>query len=1238
MDDTQASQFETEREILAGSGLFDVKFYLSANPDVAQSKSDPLQHYLGTGARQGRKPNALFDPAYYVANTPEASTSTHIPLIHYILHGENAGARPSLLFEPSWYRERYNIDKSQSALAHYLLNKRGFFSPIPEFDSDFYLKNYPDIAEAGIDPFNHYLVQGYKEGRKPSEHFDTRFYTQRYLKGQTEQNPLVHYRGHMHLGGYHVSPQNDEATIPGEVKRFSKPGRHFEDVLPLSQTVQRRAKVLAYYLPQFHPIEENDRWWGNGFTEWSNIARGLPRFQDHYQPRIPRDLGFYSLENLETLRRQVLMAKGGGIHGFVFYYYWFNRRRLLERPVEAFLANPDIDMPFCLMWANENWTRRWDGMESEVLIAQDYRNDDNDALIDDYARHFADPRYIRIDGRPLLMVYRASLIPNTAETVQAWRKLFMSRHNENPLLVMAQSFEDIDPRTLGFDGAVEFPPHKLTGGLQRINDQVTVLDHTFSANVYDYDALVARSLGEPSPPFPLIKTAVPGWDNDARRQGAGLVVANSTPSKYETWLSQLVDRAQKHRFFNEPLVCINAWNEWCEGAYLEPDQHFGSAYLNATARAVAGFVAHGGGKIRLLLVGHDAFPSGAQHLLLNIGKVLRDKFGFGIEFLLLDGGAMEDDYRAVAPVTISSGRQDLAEKLLRLRERGFHAALCNTCACGAAAAALRSLGMRSVMLVHELPRIVRDKKLEHPASNGIVNADIVIFPNAYVQDKLLSALALKTAANQRLVPQGLYNDFQRDDVAASAFRQSLGIKPGEKLVIGVGYADFRKGFDLFYQAWRVLETYNAGMHFAWIGDMDPQIREWMEREVAVAGMTGRFHLCGYQKDIAGIFSAADGFLLSSREDPFPTVVLEAMSAGVPVFAFDETGGAAHFLRHRQLGHVAPYCDVSGMAALISRALAAPPDHAMIERAKEVIDGEFRFADYVSTLVQELVPALPTVSVIVPNYNYARYLPDRLHSIFDQTHPLRELLVLDDASSDNSVQVVMDTAEAGRRDVELVLNEENSGSAFAQWTLGATIASGEYVWIAEADDAADPGFLSALLPLMQADPAIAFCFSDSRAIDGEGELVYENYKSYYATLEPDALTATGVFSGPDFVRRYLGIKNVILNASGVLWRREALLAAIERCGADLVNYKVAGDWRIYLEALSAPGASVGYVAEPHNVHRRHSVSLTHGLETVRHTLEIQRCQNHASLSFSLDDTDRERQAAYFEEVRQQLNPR
>jgi glycosyltransferase involved in cell wall biosynthesis len=1216
------------------SGLFDAGYYTTTYPDVVKAGVDPLEHFYFHGYLEGRRPNPIFDPIWYLTTYPDVKSAGKQPLLHYAFLGEREGRQPSRLFNPKWYRKAYAIPESQSALSHYLKNRVGPFSPIPEFDAKFYLETYKDIAAAGIDPFEHFLFQGYREGRNPSSEFNTRFYIKRYFNGKTDENPLLHYLEHRNETGIFPVPPEGEATIPSQVKRFTKPGPSFEEFRPLPASVKRRAKVLAYYLTQFHAIPENDKWWGTGFTEWTNIARGLPRFKDHYQPRIPRDLGFYSLASIDTMRKQVDLAKAAGVYGFVFYYYWFNGKRLLEQPLDQFLASPHIDMPFCLMWANENWTRRWDGMEGEVLIAQDYLAADDERMLGEFGRHFADRRYIRIQGRPLLMVYRPRLIPDTAKVIARWRTLFAERFGENPIIIMSQSFDDFDPTAFGMDGAIEFPPHKLTTLIPGINSELQGLDDTFEGQVFRYDDVVKCSLDERSPSFPLIKTAIPSWDNDARRQGTGLVVHGSTPAKYEAWLSTLVQRAQQNSFFGESIVCVNAWNEWCEAAYLEPDIHFGSAYLNATGRAVAGLM-RDASIPRLLLVGHDAFPSGAQHLLLNIGKTLLSSFGVEIEFLLLDGGQLEPEYAAVAPLTVLKEHKALESKVRDLRDHGFAAAIVNTSASGDAVSLLAARGINTILLIHELPHLLREKGLEASARSGIASAQHVVFASTYGRDNVIKALDVPRSEKFLIQPQGSYKQITPSPAEADDLRRELGIRKSSKLVVGVGYADMRKGFDLFIQVWRLVRAVRSDVHFCWVGGIDPDLKEWLAGEITVAEETKTFHMVGYRDDVNPLFSAADAYLLTSREDPFPTVALEAMSIGVPVLAFDRTGGIPEFLKEDSLGIVVPYCDAPAMAKELEKILSGGFDQQTRTKAQDTIDKRFGFAPYVRELVRVALPELPSVSVVVPNYNYAHCLAERLYTIFDQTHPVEEIIVLDDASTDSSIDVIHDIAEERQRDLTLIIDEVNSGSVFAQWTKAAEMAKGEFIWIAEADDVSEPAFLSSMLSLMRSDPTIKIGFSDSKSIDADGTAVYSSYKPYYSSIEPSALTQTEVFEGKEFVARFLSVKNVILNVSSVLWRRDALLSALKDCQEDLADYRMAGDWRIYLECLSARGAKIAYVADALNVHRRHAQSVTHSLKAKKHVDEIRRIHDVIQHLFKLPKAALKLQAGYIDEVKRQL---
>ena len=354
--------------------------------------------------------------------------------------------------------------------------------------------------------------------------------------------------------------------------------------LPL-ESRKLAVRAIAFYLPQFHPIPENDLWWGKGFTEWTNVTRAVPQFVGHYQPRLPGDLGFYDLRVSDNMRQQVQIAKDYGIHGFCFHHYWFAGHRLLEMPVQNLLLNPDIDINFCLCWANENWSRRWDGSESDILMAQNHSPEDDIAFIDDLIPSFKDKRYIRVDGKPVLIVYRATLLPDIAATAKRWRERVKEHGIDDLYLVAAKSFDVGNPIQFGFDAGVEFPPHQAAG-VKSINSQFEIVNPNYQGKIFDYVDLASR-YGKLDPPeFICHKTVMPSWDNCARKLGNAHTFVNSTPENYAKWLDDALEVTMR-RPSEQRLLFINAWNEWGEGAYLEPDRRFGYAYLQATVNVLS---------------------------------------------------------------------------------------------------------------------------------------------------------------------------------------------------------------------------------------------------------------------------------------------------------------------------------------------------------------------------------------------------------------------------------------------------------------------------------------------------------------------------------------------------------------------------------------------------------------------------------------------------------------------------
>jgi glycosyltransferase involved in cell wall biosynthesis len=1181
--------------------LFDRDWYLQQYPDAATGERDPYDHYLRYGAAEGRNPNPLFDTKWYLEQYPDVKVSGINPLLHYLLHGGKEARNPS-----------------------------------PWFDALSYVARYDDVRTAGINPLLHFFRHGKAEGREYEPvNCQLRAVKKELLAGNGEAHEVI---ADLRALASEVSSPNTTSenvmpnTMASEFRRFTKPGPKFEEMdSRLAAFRPRRSKIIAFYLPQFHSIPENDLWWGKGFTEWRNVGRALPRFVGHHQPRIPGELGYYDLTTAGIMRRQIDMALAAGLSGFCFYYYSFDGRRILERPLDDFLTNAELNFPFCLMWANENWTRRWDGLDQEVLLHHDYSLDGEQALIRDLARYFSDPRYIRVNGRPLFIIYRPGLIPDAAEAIGRWRNSWRNHFQCDPLILMVQGFGDEDPRIYGLDGAIEFPPHKLAVDLPSINEKLEILDPNFDGKIISYEAVVERSQAVGPPDFPLIRTVFPGWDNEARRQGSGTTYHGSTPKIYEEWLESMVEFSQQQPFYGESFVFVNAWNEWAEAAYLEPDIYWGAAYLNATARAVVPRNAPPG--LKILLVGHDACRNGAQLLLLHLAACYKRKFGIETTILLLNDGPLVDKYRQVADVYIvDKERCGAANILSELRLRGYEHAITNTTVSGSVVGLLKELGWRVISLVHELPRIISEFDLCSEAKAIANLSDVMVFASAHVETGFRQVTGEAREVKTVIRPQGLYTRWEEDLAVTEGFRRSLGVSDETKIVLGVGYADFRKGFDIFLAVANFVTRKRPDVHFVWVGETNRDVGHWLLPDVST-GSQARIHVTGFIENLVPIYQASSLFFLSSREDPFPTVILDAFRAGLPVIALANSGGFADIVEG--YGKLVERNDIVGIAAAIEEFLDQEKRHAELAAAarREFIDREFRFDDYAYEVLTLNQPDLVKVSVIVPNYNYARYLPGRLDSIFSQTYPIYETVVLDDHSSDDSGSVIERYRREGKREFAVVVNESNSGNAYDQWDRGVKLARGDFVWIAEADDLADSEFVQEMVSSLKNNGA-AFAFCDSKQIDENSMKLAGSYSYYFDTVEHGALSSDFVMEGAEFVKRFLSVKNLILNVSGVLWRRSALERALAATRDMRTDMRLASDWMMYVVAALECGP-VAFRACALNTHRRHSLSVTHSRQGEEQLREIMSVQRMVAELVELPDEIVTKTELYLRELREQF---
>lgn len=354
------------------------------------------------------------------------------------------------------------------------------------------------------------------------------------------------------------------------------------------EILKNNSIIIAYYLTQYSPDEHNDRWWGKGTTEWNNVSKAVPQFVGHRQPLLPGELGFYDLRLKEVMQRQIEIAKNYGVNVFSFYYYWFADERILEKPLNMFLNDKSLDMQYMFCWANENWTRRFSGTDAGVLIGMDNTVENYKNFIHEVLPYFEDERYFRILGKPVLQIYRPTLIPEVQSVIKYWKEEVYKRYGCDLYIIATQTKDaSKDWISQGFDAENEWMPASVQIQAKEITNKFKPIRKDFQGEIYDYKDLVEKkkyivSENRKRKVYPAV---MPSWDNSARRNNKGLIWANSTPKLYKDWLIDTLNEVNERNDLDAPIVFINAWNEWGEGAYLEPDKEYGYAYLESTWEA-----------------------------------------------------------------------------------------------------------------------------------------------------------------------------------------------------------------------------------------------------------------------------------------------------------------------------------------------------------------------------------------------------------------------------------------------------------------------------------------------------------------------------------------------------------------------------------------------------------------------------------------------------------------------------
>jgi glycosyltransferase involved in cell wall biosynthesis/GT2 family glycosyltransferase len=636
---------------------------------------------------------------------------------------------------------------------------------------------------------------------------------------------------------------------------------------------------------------------------------------------------------------------------------------------------------------------------------------------------------------------------------------------------------------------------------------------------------------------------------------------------------------------------------------------------------------------RVVVVSHDAHPHGAQYLALHIARELAT-LGVDVAVVLHGEGALLEDYRRVCPCHVVDRRDAAAMDALAasLWASGYRHAVANTVVCGAFLAVLRGRGGDAIGLVHELPGMIDHYDLAAPAAAMADAARLLVFPAEVVRDRFVERYPA-CAERTQVRPQGLYKRSRLTDDACRAEARGralvqLALPADARVILGVGFTEPRKGPDAFVRAVGLLAARDARVHGVWIGHHHPAFQPEVERAIAATGVPGQIHFPGRTTDTEAWYAAAEVFALTSSEDPYPSVVLEAFDAGVPVVGFAGTGGLDALIASTGGGLVAA-ADEAAFAAACGRLLADPVWHAeVVRRQRAHVDADTAFRPYVFDILDWLGLGLPRVSVVVPNYNYARYLPVRLRSIAAQTLPVMEVVVLDDASTDDSLAVLQRLQSEIPLPMRVVAAAANSGSPFRQWAAGAALARGDLLWIAEADDDAAPDLLATLAgEFAAAGVAMAYC--QSRQIDADGAQIAPDYLDYTAGFSRERWRHPFRAGLDEELAHGFGVKNTIPNVSAVLYRADAFASAMARHGDEVARFAVAGDWLFHARVLEH--GLLAYRPEALNVHRRQAAGATLATDAVRHLAEVAAVQRSLARDPGVGPATRRAASRYLREL-------
>ena len=1007
-------------------------------------------------------------------------------------------------------------------------------------------------------------------------------------------------------------------------KQFNKNRSQYEKLFEI-------VEPYAIYFPQFHALKENSKTFYEGYHDMINLEQ-TKKSDSLIETPLKNYLGYYNLKDDDgIIEKQTLLAKANGFKGFGIYYYWFSHNsvtgnNMLMKEVTDKFFQKDLDnFDVFFIYANESWSNNpaFNQHTNEYIIKNEYSEKETIKNFNNLLGYFKHKNYKKVDNKPVLFLHHPWEM--TLEELSLFYSIGDRIAKENGFAGLELIVNGMQNNIEGYKNYSHHPNYKSFSEFTTIENGLRYID--YRKYVDDYLQKV---------PFQSrnIQTAFYNFDNSVRyfnHKNKDILVTktkNNNIEYFKKFLNFQLD-TYKSPEKDGKIFLLDSWNEWGEQMAIEPSSESGFKLLDVFNEVFLDYAKKKeNNPKKIIYVGHDAGFFGAQLLSLYIIKELHERFKFDVHFILKSGGPLEEKYKNYAKVYNLAESYRTEEKkqalIKNLKLCGANQAVVNTVVCGDILGMLHDEGIKTLSLVHELPELIRLYGIEKNAKIIAEKADHIIFPSNFVKEKF-SEITSFFSDKASIRPQGLIreNVFKNNiENARRELRDKLNLKKDTFVVLGVGCGDERKGVDLFVNIAQRLSKHN--IHFVWVGDLVPEMQKRI-KPFSLKNIT----LLKSLPEISLYYAGADVYLMTSREDPFPSVVIESMSVGVPVIGFQNAGGFVDIVT-KKTGILVPYLDINAMSEAI-KLLEKNADlrKKLGEASKKLIDRDFIFKDYVYYLLETLGANYKKVSAIVPNYNYAKYLPERLDSIISQTYPLYEIIALDDASKDESVQILDDYISiAPFKDFKKIVNKENSGSVFRQWGKGIQESSGDFLWIAEADDLSLPNFLEHTIEGFK-DDSVVLSYSQSKVIDENGKKIADNYLEYTNDIDNQKWKNNYIRSGKEEIADSLVIKNTIPNVSAVVFKK----VNIESILGKLTEFFVAGDWFFYVWLLQYGGIS--YTAKSLNIHRRHTKSVTTSLNAKKHFEEIVFMQDHITNSTKIEKQTFNKVIVYREKVKKHL---